>query len=200
MSYAGTDGRNGGDSMSDELLIGQLTDLFRETGNAYREAITQTKENDSEWALWYADHLHERLSVVLAAPVTRSRLVFCLVATHDEHRTIDPDSPWQEFYARRILECLGPAEAPERDSLTLYHFEGCPFCTRVRNVIDELGIDVELRDIFADRQYLAELRDARGRRTVPVLRITNPDGEDRWMPESADIVRYLRATYGKEAA
>jgi glutathione S-transferase len=63
-------------------------------------------------------------------------------------------------------------------------------------VIDRLGIDVELRDIFENRTYLKELKEARGRRTVPVLRITGASGEERWMPESADIVRYLEATYG----
>jgi len=33
-----------------------------------------------------------------------------------------------------------------------------------------------------------------------VLRITTPDDEERWMPESADIVRYLQASYGQAAA
>ena len=61
-------------------------------------------------------------------------------------------------------------------------------------------LDVELRNIYDDRQHFDELRAARGRTTVPVLRITSSDGEDRWMPESADIVRYLQATYGKAAA
>jgi hypothetical protein len=28
-----------------------------------------------------------------------------------------------------------------------------------------------------------------------VLRITSPEGEDRWMPESRDIVGYLQETY-----
>jgi len=81
--------------------------------------------------------------------------------------------------------------------LVLYHYEGCSYCSRVRRVIDELGIDVELRSIFGDQAYLQELNEARGRRTVPVLRIIGADGEERWMPESADIVQYLQATYGR---
>ena len=84
--------------------------------------------------------------------------------------------------------------------MALDHFDGCPFCLRVRGAIDELGLDVELRDIHADRKYLEDLRDARGRTTVPVLRITSAGGEERWMPESTDIVRYLRAAYGQSAA
>jgi glutaredoxin len=84
--------------------------------------------------------------------------------------------------------------------LALYHFEGCGYCYRVRDVIDELGIDVELRDIFDNREWFDELVEARGRRTVPVLRITAADGEERWLPESRDIIRYLRETYAPSAA
>ena len=181
-------------------MIQRLTELFRQAGEAHHEAFIETGGEDTEWALWYADYLHERLNPLLAAPVTRSRLVFCLVATDDEHRTVDPDAPWTGFYARRVLECLGPADDAESDRLVLYHFESCPYCARVRRAIDELGVEVELRDIFENREFLDELREARGRRTVPVLRIIGSDGEERWMPESADIVRYLRATYGKAAA
>jgi glutaredoxin 2 len=71
---------------------------------------------------------------------------------------------------------------------------------RVLRAIDTLRLDVELRNIYEDRKYLDQLRAVRGRTTVPVLRITSADGEERWMPESADIVRYLQATYGQVAA
>ena len=43
--------------------------------------------------------------------------------------------------------------------------------------------------------YADELIEARGRATVPVLRITSPGGEERWMPESRDIVHYLEKTF-----
>lgn len=79
--------------------------------------------------------------------------------------------------------------------LALYHFDTCPFCLYVRREIDRLGIDIELRDIYGDPQHRRDLVAARGRSTVPVLRITDADG-DRWMPESRDIVRWLQATYG----
>jgi glutaredoxin 2 len=51
---------------------------------------------------------------------------------------------------------------------------------------------VELLEIFDEPGYRDELVEARGRATVPVLRITAPDGEQRLMPESRDIVRYLK--------
>lgn len=87
-----------------------------------------------------------------------------------------------------------PSE-PTSERLALYQYPSCPFCVMVRRVIDELGVDVEMRDIIQNPEYRQELIEARGRRTVPVLRITSPEG-DRWMPESRDIVRYLRDRYG----
>ena len=82
------------------------------------------------------------------------------------------------------------------DKLTLYHFGTCPYCVRVRNVIQELGVDVKDRDIFEDKDAYDELVAARGTRTVPVLRIHSEDGADHWMPESADIVDWLRQQFG----
>lgn len=186
--------------MSDEARIKQIAELFKSTGMAHHQAFIETDGEDPDWPIWYAKYLHDRLTPFLAAPITRSRLVFCLVATDDEHAATSSDTPWPEYYAARILECLGPAENPTSDRLSLYHFSGCPFCRRVRGVIDELGLDVELRSIHEDKKYMEELQKVRGRTTVPVLRITSADGQDRWMPESADIIRYLHASYGRAAA
>ncbi len=102
-----------------------------------------------------------------------------------------PDSDWPEFYADQFVERYAPSPAPSEDKLALYHSHSCPFCVRVRSAIDRLGLDIELREIFDEPRYREELVGARGRATVPVLRITSPDGEERWMPESQDIVRYL---------
>lgn len=84
------------------------------------------------------------------------------------------------------------APQPADERLALYHFEGCPYCTRVRNVLRELDLEVELRDTLYDGDHAAELARATGRQTVPVLRIEQPDGSVRWLPESADIIAYLR--------
>lgn len=79
--------------------------------------------------------------------------------------------------------------------LSLYQFQSCPFCARVRNAADQLGIDLELRDTLANRDFAREVVEATGRRTVPVLRIEHDDGRVEWMPESADIVDYLRERF-----
>ena len=80
-------------------------------------------------------------------------------------------------------------------SLSLYHFEGCPYCQRVRDAMRRLGIQIELRDVRADAQHMGDLRAATGRSTVPVLRIEEDGGQVRWMPESLDIVAYLEQQF-----
>ena len=81
-------------------------------------------------------------------------------------------------------------------SLSLYHFETCPFCHRVRRAAQRLSVELELRDIFEADEHLKALMQATGRRTVPVLRIEDESGV-RWLPESTDIVAYLDERFGQ---
>ena len=58
-------------------------------------------------------------------------------------------------------------------------------------VLQDLGVEIAQRNIYGDEGALQELMAARGRPTVPVLRIVQPDGSERWMPESRDIIDFL---------
>ena len=78
--------------------------------------------------------------------------------------------------------------------LILYHFEGCPYCQLVRDAVERLGIQLEMRDVRMNSAHMSELQAARGRSTVPVLRIQD-EGPERWMPESLDIVAYLEKRF-----
>lgn len=78
---------------------------------------------------------------------------------------------------------------PER--LSLYHFEGCPYCNRVRRAALRLGTALELRDIHQNPHFRAELVEARGRPSVPVLRVEALGESSRWLPESEEIVAWL---------
>jgi len=181
--------------MNTELRT-DLVELFRETGHAHHEAFAATDAADPDWSIWYADYLREPFAERLDMKFHKSQLIYCLMNADFEHQARSPESDWSEFYANELLERCAPSDTPEEDTLALYHFSGCPFCSMVRANIERLGVDVELRDIFADAQFRDELIEARGRATVPVLRITSPNGEERWMPESRDIVSYLEKTVG----
>lgn len=77
-----------------------------------------------------------------------------------------------------------------RQQLTLYVTPYCGFCHYVLSAIQQLGLEVAIRNVAADHAALEDLYNARGRTTVPVLRITSPEGE-QWLPESREIVKYL---------
>ena len=77
----------------------------------------------------------------------------------------------------------------------LYHKLTCPFCYLVRHALDDLDLDIELRDIDANPAYREELVSGGGKQQVPSLHILDPDGGTEWLYESRDIIEYL--TYFK---
>ncbi|MGI9328011.1 MAG: glutathione S-transferase N-terminal domain-containing protein [Pseudomonadales bacterium] len=175
-------------------MIVSITDLMREAGKAHGEAFRSINGEDADWPIWYADYLIKPINGLFEKEFTRSQLIYCLMDAEFERLATAPDADWPRFYAEHFVERYAGTETAENDQLALYMTPSCPFCMVVRRAIDELDIDVELRDIASDMHY-QDLIDARQRATVPVLRIASPDGETRWMPESSDIVQYLRANY-----
>ena len=76
-------------------------------------------------------------------------------------------------------------------SYRLYDMKWCPYCRMVRQEAQVLGIPLELIDVTRDASAHAHLVENLGRGTVPVLGIVTDAGE-QLLPESRDIVRYLR--------
>lgn len=176
-------------------LRNNLGELFLQAGLAHHAAFAATDGADRDWPIWYAEYLQQPLYEQLDMRFDKSQLIYCLMNADFEHRARSPYVSWSEFYADEFIERYAPSDSPAEDKFALYHFNGCPFCNMVRATIGRLGIDVELRDIHESTQHRDDLIEVRGRATVPVLRITSPDGEERWMPESRDIVRYLEMTF-----
>jgi glutathione S-transferase len=72
--------------------------------------------------------------------------------------------------------------------LLLYYFPACPYCRVVLECLDDLAIEVPMRDIRSEPGAREDLIDVGGKGQVPCLVI---DGEPLY--ESADIVRWLKA-------
>jgi glutathione S-transferase len=88
------------------------------------------------------------------------------------------------------------SEATTKPSdLSLYQTAWCPFCVRVRGALENLGVDVELRDVSESREHLQELTQATGSQMVPCLRIEAEGGPSQWMHESRDIIAYLMSRF-----
>jgi glutathione S-transferase len=76
----------------------------------------------------------------------------------------------------------------------LFQYATCPFCMRVRQFLDQAGIDIDMRDTLRDVRARGELLAGGGRSTVPCLRIER-DGDVEWLYESRDIIAYLQNYY-----
>lgn len=74
-------------------------------------------------------------------------------------------------------------------SMRLYHLEGCPFCEKVRLSLKRMGMPYDEMAIRSDDR--SEVERVSGQRLVPVL-----CDDDRVMPDSTRILRYLVARYG----
>ncbi len=79
--------------------------------------------------------------------------------------------------------------------LTLYHYPACPYCFVVRRALRRGALKVRTLDIHRNPVAAAELVSRGGRAQVPCLRIAPARGGERWLYESADIVRYLRERF-----
>lgn len=176
--------------MKDELVA-----LFEDTAKAHHKAFVDVNGEDPDWAIWYAEKIQTGLGDALGRKFSKSEIIFCLVFIDNEYRAKSPDTPWIEYYAEHFIEKFAPSDEKNEDKLALYHLPTCPFCLRVRRTIDKLGLEVELRNT-REQTHFDDLVAERGRGTVPVLHITSPNGEERWMPESVDIVEYLERMYG----
>ncbi|MBI5751995.1 MAG: glutathione S-transferase N-terminal domain-containing protein [Hydrogenophilales bacterium] len=95
---------------------------------------------------------------------------------------VRPDEKQQQI----DLQCRG---------LALYQFKTCPFCIKVRRAMRALSLNIELRDAQHDPQHRAALLQGGGQIKTPCLRITDEQGNSRWMYESDDIIQYLRQRF-----
>lgn len=94
-----------------------------------------------------------------------------------------------QFPPAPVTRSAGPDQLT---ALILYHRPSCSYCMQVRTAAERMGITLELRDVRQEPRWREELVAARGRATVPVLRIDIADGTTRWLPESLEIIRFLK--------
>lgn len=83
----------------------------------------------------------------------------------------------------------------ELKKMSLYQFEACPFCVKVRRATKRMALPIQLRDVKLNEQYKNELVQQGGDLQVPCLRIEKDDGSVQWMYESSDIIQYLEQKF-----
>jgi glutaredoxin 3 len=76
----------------------------------------------------------------------------------------------------------------QKTVIKLYTGEYCPFCRRVKNELERLGLDYEAVDADADMRE--EVIRLSGQRAIPILTI-----DDEVLVDSSHIIRELRSRY-----
>jgi glutaredoxin len=94
------------------------------------------------------------------------------------------------------------AATSQSQVLSLYYYDGCPFCQMTLKALDKIKqdgeLDIELRHIRRQPQYRTELIKQGGKSQVPCLRIELAEGETTWLYESRDIIDYLRSSTSRK--
>jgi len=79
--------------------------------------------------------------------------------------------------------------------LTLYQYEACPFCVKVRRAMKRQGLKIETRDVKRNDVAREELLAGGGDLKVPCLRIGDGERGFQWMYESTNIIGYLEERF-----
>ncbi|MCW8916032.1 MAG: glutaredoxin [Magnetovibrio sp.] len=81
-------------------------------------------------------------------------------------------------------------------NMSLYQFNACPFCVKVRRQLKKHALNIELRDAQNNVAFKEELTIEGGKHKVPCLRIENGPQNVKWLYESSDIISFLEAEFG----
>ncbi|MDH3326320.1 MAG: glutathione S-transferase N-terminal domain-containing protein [Gammaproteobacteria bacterium] len=79
----------------------------------------------------------------------------------------------------------------ETSRYSLYQYRACPFCVKVRHAIKKQSLKIDLIDAKSSEKHRVDLLAQGGELKVPCLRINTKGGEDTWLYESGEIIRFL---------
>ncbi len=78
-------------------------------------------------------------------------------------------------------------------NITLYELPGCPYCAKVIDKFDELGLEYDSIEVPRSHGERTEVEEVSGQTGVPVI-VDDEHGIDG-MAESDDIVEFLEENY-----
>ena len=76
-------------------------------------------------------------------------------------------------------------------NLTVYQFEACPFCVKVRRFIRKNSLKINIKDAKNNKTFKTELVNEGGKHKVPCLRIDKINSKTEWLYESTEIIKFL---------
>ena len=87
----------------------KVSELLHEAAETHHRVFRITDGADDDWASWYAEWLVtlSELPGLLGGKVVRSELTYLLVRLDKEYAERSPAEPWEDYYARALVEQLG---------------------------------------------------------------------------------------------
>jgi len=83
----------------------------------------------------------------------------------------------------------------ETKYFTIYQFEACPFCVKVRRFIMKNSLKINLKDAKNNKTFKSELVNEGGKHKVPCLKIAKINSETIWLYESTEIIKFLKKEF-----
>ena len=83
----------------------------------------------------------------------------------------------------------------ETKGLTIYQFEACPFCVKVRRFIRKNSLRINLKDAKNNKIFKSELVNEGGKHKVPCLKIEKINAKTEWLYESSEIIKFLEKEF-----
>ena len=105
---------------------------------------------------------------------------------------------WDKVFVPKGIERTAEEQEimdKKTQQLSLYQFNSCPFCIKVRRQIKRQSLNIALLDAQHNQQHRDELLAGGGAIKVPCLKIVSETGEITWMYESNDIIQYLQDNF-----
>ena len=92
-------------------VLESISNLLHEAGETHHRVFRIVDGADDDWASWYADWLINlsELPDLLGPKPVRSELTFLLVSLDKQYTSEHPAEPWEDYYARRIIDHFGPS-------------------------------------------------------------------------------------------
>lgn len=89
--------------------IAQVAEVLGQAGATHHAVYRRDDGADDDWATWYADWLVNRstLPEILGRAPVRAELCWLLVQADRDHKAQAPGTPWEPFYAERIVASFG---------------------------------------------------------------------------------------------
>ena len=89
----------------------RVSELLHEAAETHHPVFRFTDGADEDWASWYAQWLVtlSELPEVLGGTAVRSELTYLLVRLDKEYTEGGVDEPWEDYYARELVQQLRPS-------------------------------------------------------------------------------------------